>query len=283
MILRFNGKKHAFLSATLIVLGLFLPLQNIHAQESPMQSAMNSIAGTVSALLNLPGNNALSPAQKQKQELQARKDAVQKVFDLTLMEQSDLRDRLANLDNLTPAQKKMQGALTDQLTENENSFAQIRDRLDAATGVDQVKQLAADFKNWRAAVYDLKIRKMVPFIFVFQEESIIATAQQRLQRITADFTAHKASLGAQSLEATALFEKGTSAIKTAQDLHNQAKIIIMVALTDAPSPTATPAAVQKANDAIARNIAGAKTLTENSLQDINDAYDIFISLGQLLK
>lgn len=279
----FNGKKHALISATLIVLGLFSPLQKINAQESPMQSALKSIAGTVSALLNLPGNNALSPGQKKRQELQARKDAVQEIFDLTIMEQSDLHDRLAGLDNLTPTQKKMQSSLADQLTENENSFSQIRDRLDAATGVDQVKQLATDFKNWRAAVYDLKIRKMVPFIFIFQEEGIIATARQRLQRITADFTAHKASLGAQSLQATALFEKGTSAIKTAQDLHNQAKILIMVALTDTPSPAGSATAIQKANDAIARNIATAKTLTENSLQDISDAYDTFIALGQLLK
>ncbi len=282
MIRRFNKKLQAVLSAALIVTGLFLPMAGANAQES-MQSALSGIIGRISSLLTIGGNKELSAEEKQQEDLQARKDAVSRIFDLTLMEQSDLRARLAGLKNLAAAQEKTRNSLMDQLAENENSFSQIRDRLGAAASAEDVKQLAADFKNWRTLVYDLKVKKIVPFTFVFQEESVLAIAQQRLEKISKDFNGRKDSLGENKIQATALFEKASSAIKNAEDLHTQAKILIMVALTDSPAPLSSKSAAQKINDELARDITDSKTFTENSLQDTSDAYAAFIALGQLLK
>lgn len=282
MIHRFNKKSQVIISTALIVTGLFLPIHKSNAQESIL-SALKDIAWKISSIFYLGGNKELSAEEKQQRDLQARKDTVSKIFDLTLMEQNDLKTRLAELAGLNSTQEKMRDLLTDQLAENENSFSQIRARLDTAKTIEEIKQLATDFKNWRTLVYDLKVKKIVPFTFVFQEENVITTAQQRLEKISNDFNGRKESLGENKVQATALFEKASSDIKKAKDLHSQAKILIMVALTNQANLISTRTIAKSINDEITRDIADSKTFTENSLWDVSDAYSAFMALGQMLK
>ncbi len=267
---------------TVILSGMFLPVAKSNAQES-MQSALRDIVGKIGALFNLGFNNELSPEEKQQQELQTRKDTVSKILDLTRMEQADLLNRLAGLKTLTDAQGKMRNTLTSQLAGNENSFKHIQDRLTTADTTESVRQLATDFKNWRTVVYDPKAKQTVAFTFVFNGKSILATAQKRLENISKDLNDRKNTLGDNADEITELFEKATNSIKDAEELHNQAKILVMAALTSLNKPMSQLALSQKVSDMNTRNIADSKKLTEQSLQNIQTAYKIFIELGAALK
>lgn len=283
MIYRSNKKLYILISATLIVTGLFLPIFKGQAQESSMQSALRGIMGRISSLLSIGGNKELSVMEKQQQELQTRKDTVSKIYDLTLMEQTDLLTRLADLKGLNSAQEKMRISLKNQLAENENSFNQIRTRLETAKTAEEVKQLATDFKNWRTLVYDPKVRKVAAFTFVFQEKTAIEIARQRLEKISADLAKNKESLGENKSVADGLLEKASSHIRNAEDMHTQAKILIMVALTN-QADIATPKSTAKnVLDEIARNMTDSKNFTEQSFRDISEAYKVFLEIGKLLK
>lgn len=278
MIRRSDKKIRVAVSATLILMGLFLPMAKTQAQES-MQSMLMGIVGRITSLLNIGGNKELSPEQKLQQELQTRKDAVSEIYDLTLAEQNDLLARLAALDNLTATQEKMRSALKNKLTENESSFNQIRDRLRSVATIEDVKQLAADFKNWRTLVYDQKAGNVAAFTFVFQENGIITTAKQRLEKISKDLSGRKSS----PAEADTLLEKAAEDLKDAEDLHNQAKIQIMVALTDQADLTGSKIINRAVTDEIAASMTDARNFTEQSFQGISDAYRIFLEIGRIIK
>lgn len=281
MIYRSSRKAQVLISTALIVTGLFLPMAKSQAQES-MQSALRGIMGRISALLTIGGNKELTAEEKLQQELQTRKDAVGKIYDLTLMEQNDLLTRLNDLTGLSSAQDKMRESLTDQMTENENSFNQIRGRLEAAKTTEEIKQLASDFKNWRTLVYDPKVRKVAAFNFVFQEKNVIEIARQRLEKISKDLESRKDPSG-DSSPASALFEKASAHIRNAEDLHSQAKILIMVALTNQAALINSKTVPKKISDEIARDMSDSKDFTEQSFQNIRDAYKVFMDIGKILK
>lgn len=283
MIYRSNRKALVFISATLLVTGLFLPVLRSQAQESSIQSAMRGIMGRISSLLSIRDNKELSASEKQLQELQARKDTVSKIYDLTLMEQNDLTARLEGLKGLNEAQEKMRDSLTAQMTENENSFTQIRSRLEAAKTAEEVKQLANDFKNWRTQVYDPKVRKVVAFTFVFQEKNVIEIARQRLEKISNDLEDRKDSLGENREAAEELFHKASENIRNAEELHGQAKILIMVALTNQADLAGYRTAPKNILSEIARDMSDSKNFTEQSFSNIREAYKLFLEIGKLLK
>lgn len=282
MIYRSNRKAQVLISTTLIVTGLFLPMAKSQAQES-MQSALRGIMDKISSLLSIGGNKELSVEEKLQKELQTRKDAVSKIYDLTLMEQNDLLARLDDLSGLSSAQEKMRDSLIAQMTENENSFNQIRSRLEAAKTAEEIKQLASDLKNWRTLVYDPKVKKAAAFTFVFQEKNVIEIAKQRLEKISKDLEARKETSDTGDSPAAALFEKASANIRNAEELHSQAKILIMVALTNQANIANSRTTAKNILSEIARDMLDSKNFTEQSFQNIKDAYKVFLEIGKLLK
>ncbi|MDE2001399.1 MAG: hypothetical protein KGI60_02410 [Patescibacteria group bacterium] len=243
-----------------------------------LQSLLGGITQSVSSLFAARQSPELSPAQIAAQELAARKDTVSRVFDLTLAEQRNLSDQLNQLQNLSPSESAMRDRLSSLLAENQASFTQIRARLDTAATADEVKQLAEDFKNWRTAVYDSKLEKIVAFAFVYQENSVLSTAESRASKVAEDIAVRP--LGDAKDAANAAVGHARSDIQRAEDLHQQARTLLMIALNTSLSTTTLASA---ANDAtVQRNIADAKLLTQQSYGFVADAYQIFIQLSAKL-
>ncbi len=262
--------------ATLLVFGMLMPALPVHAQEFPMQSILQAIVGSVSDFLHLGQNTELSSDAIMQQELTARKETVSRIYDLTNMEQADLRARLTALTGLSQAQIKMRDSLLAELQENDTALRQINDRLTSARTIATVQQLAADFKNWRTLVYDPKAARIVAFTFVFNEGPIITTAEQRLANIASDLKLHTQ---APDQSSATLLTEATGKIAQAKDLHDQAGTLIMVALATSadfytPFATSSPATAL-----VARNTSDAKAYTARSLQDIQDAYAFFLKIG----
>src|SRR3989338_7062184 len=157
------------------LLGFFFVLPSAYAEEN-LQSTLKEVAEKVGAIEDAK-NSSL------KEELVARKEALSKIFDLTLLEDGDLKKKLNSFKNLTEPQSKLKDSLIEGMEENQNIYLEIQKRLLEADSVEKVKQLAIDFKNWRNLVYNPKIEKIVSFNLVFQGKNIIAIAQNRLDKI----------------------------------------------------------------------------------------------------
>ena len=263
----------------LFIMGLFLLTNRTYAQETSMQSTLREIAGKISSLFTFNIDRELTEKEKMEQELQTRKDAVSKIFDLTLMEQKDLLNRLSALKDLSDAQKKMRSTLTNLLQENENIFTEINSRLEGVESINDAKKLANDFKNWRTLVYNPKAEKVVAFTFVFHGENILATAKDRLERIAGDLSDYQNSLKETDEKSNELLNKAESNIREAEELSGQAQNLIMIALNNSFSQIKNTKSV---NREIARNISDSKIFTEKSMQYVRNTYNEFLELGRII-
>lgn len=273
----FNSKSNRVIISALIVAGLFLPASKSHAQES-FQSAIREIAGRIGTLLMLRKNTEISPEEKIRKEISARKEAVQKIFDLTKMEQADLLNRLSGLKDLNEQQENMRDTLTEFVKENSNGLAEIQKRLDESETLEDIKQLAGDFKNWRTLVYNPKTEKVVAFTFVFQGKNILSVADDRLERVKKDIADYQNSLKENDQKAEKILRKAETDIKEAHELNSQARNIIMIALSNSLLPVKNSKISDKE---LARDISNSKAFTEKAMQHIRSAYSEFLELGKL--
>lgn len=278
MIQIFKSHFNKLIISALIVAGLFLPAPKSYAQES-FQSSFRDFAGKISAFLTFRKTAETSPEEKAQQEIQIRKEAVQKIFDLTKLEQADLLNRLSSLKDLNDQQKKMRSALTDFVKENSNSLNEIQSRLERAGTLEEIKQLAADFKNWRTLVYNPKTEKVVAFTFVFQGKNILSVADDRLERVKNDLADYQKSLKESDDTADGIFDKAESDIREAGELNEQARNLIMIALSNSMSPAKN---MKSAEKEITRDISDSKTFTEKAMQNVRDAYSEFLKLGKII-
>ncbi len=272
--------------SALIVAGLFLPASKSYAQES-FQSAFREIAGRISSFLAFKKNSELAPEERLRHEVQARKEAIQKIFDLTKLEQADLLSRLSGLKDLNNQQNKMRAALVELVKENNNGLKEIQSRLDGAETVEDMKILAGDFKDWRTLVYNPKTEKVVTFTFVFQGKNILAVANERLENVKADLADHQNSLEEADGKAEKIFRKAEADIKEAEELNGQARNLIMIALNNSLSPAKNPhkdlpKGEKSAEKEIARDISDSKAFTEKAMQYVRSAYAEFLELGKII-
>ena len=266
------------IASALIVAGLFLPASKSYAQES-FQSTFRGIAGKISMFLTFKKSAENSPEERIDREVRTRKESVQKIFDLTKLEQADLLNRLSNLKDLNDQQEKMRATLTEFVKENNNGLNEIQSRLENAENLEDMKRLAADFKDWRALVYNPKTEKVVAFSFVFQGKNILSVAEERLANVKSDLSDYQSALKEQDEKSENTFRKAESNIKEAEELNSQARNLIMIALDNSLLQVKNTKSTDKE---IARDIADSKTFTEKAMQNIRSAYDEFLEIGKIV-
>ncbi len=270
-------KLNGLVLPALILAGLFLPESRSYAQES-FQSSLWEIAGKISAFLTFR-KPEISPEEKIDQEIRTRKESVEKIFDLTKLEQADLLNRLSNLQDLNDQQNKMRTALTEFVKENNNGLNEIESRLESANDLESIKKLASEFKDWRTLVYNPKTEKVVAFTFVFQGKNILSVAEERLANVKSDLSEYQNALREKDEKADGLLNKSDSHIKEAGELNTQARNLIMIALSNSLNPAKGTKVAEKE---IARDIADSKAFTEKAMQHIRSAYNDFLELGKII-
>lgn len=251
-------------SASLAFLGFLFILPSAYA-EINLQSVLREVAEKVGAIGEIKNNLFLNAEERGAKELLARKDALLKIFDLTLLEDEDLNKKLVGVKNLNEGEKKLRDSLIANLEENKNAYSEMKSRLEETNSITEVKQLAIDFKNWRNLVYNPKVEKIISFTLVFLEKNILETANQRLEKIKSDLEKLESAKLIKKEDTAGLLKKSIASLNRANELNNQAKLILLKNLNEAEeAPTL-------------------KSLVEESLKEIRIAYKIFIEIGNLAR
>src|SRR3989344_673799 len=266
---------------SLLSWGVFLPLARVYA-ESDLKSALKEVAGKVEEISELKKNESLSAEEKEKKELQVRKETLEKIFDLTLLEDQDLKDRLTAPQNLSDNQKKSQDVLLGQLAENENAYKEMRGRLETIETIKEVKQSAADFKNWRNTVYNPKVEKILSFTLAFQQKNTLETANNRLVKIKSDLKKLEDAKIIKKEDTSALLKKAGANLNSAGALNKEAENLAADILMKEFFPN-KPKAVLADPEEAQLNLSEVKELIEDSLNQIKTAYRIFIEIGKLVR
>ena len=272
MIFKTKGKL-TMVSACLAFLGFLFILPSAYAEEN-LQSMLKEVAEKVGAIEDVKNNLSLNEEDKKTKELQTRKDALSKIFDLTLLEDNDLKKKLAGIKNLNESEKKIKINLIANLEENGNAYSEMKSRLKEANSIAAVKQLAIDFKNWRNLVYNPKVEKIISFTLVFQQKKTLDTAQQRLEKIKLDLEKLEGAKLIKMEETANLLNKAGNGLSRANELNKQAELIFLKNINEDDL---------RQNDAQIEEAATPKTLVEESLKEIKNAYKIFIDIGNLVK
>lgn len=253
----------------LLLTGLFfISFNSAEARTINLRSAFKRAVEKINALIDFKKNE---PAPME--ETAAKKEALTKIFELTLLEQQDLQNKLESLNNLSEEQKELKNELITSLQENENAYRELKKRLEGVNALEEVKRLANDFNNWRNLVYKPKVEKITSFMLVFQQKDNFNTAEARLQNIKKELE-NLNKEKSKSLDWTDdLIAKAEVKIQKAVSLNNQAADLILQELK--------PSFLKRL---IGKNYFPAiKLLTEESAQEIKDAYQIFIELGKAVK
>lgn len=260
--MRFKTK--TTISASLAFLGFIFILPSAYA-EINLQSVLREVAEKVGAIGEIKNNLFLNAEERGAKELQARKDALLKIFDLTLLEDEDLKEKLIGVKNLNEGEKKLRGNLIASLEENGNAYSEMKNRLEETNSITEVKQLAIDFKNWRNLVYNPKVEKIISFTLVFLEKNILETANQRLEKIKSDLEKLESAKLIKKEETAELLKKSIANLNQANELNNQAELILLK------------------NNNETEEAPTIKNLVEESLKEIRIAYKIFIEIGNLAR
>ena len=275
---------------SLLVLGLFLPLEKRAYAEVTLKSLLKEIAEKVTEIADLRKDKTLSSEDRIQKEMSARREALLKIFDLTLLEDSDLKTKLTGIKNLNADQEKIRIKLLGLLTENESSYSEMKTRLDNAKSIEEVKQLAADFKNWRSAVYNSKVEKIVSFTLVFQQKKTLGLSFERLEKIKAELKKMESEDLIKKEDTEKLLQKSLSNLEQAGKFNDRAEAILLIALAKEFFPPkskimtkpVTPPEM-KLTDENNKESPTVKSLVKQSLLYTKLAYKYFIEIGKIAK
>lgn len=283
-----------FITAGIIVISLVFPTSAVFAQSSslasPIQKAFENIKDTIDNLVTAKDQNSA-------QELSFRVQTFKKVLDFVGAETRDVRVKLflvedfSNKDLIRWRNKKVT-ILTDAIKYYDAEKKLIENNEKSMT-IDDVKNIAKDFKDIRDTKYVGAIEEVKEFVLITQEKSSVDVAKSRINKILYDVK----NINSDKLKN--LSDKAAKSIKDAEDINNQAndlfwsKYINPQPETNYVSATTTDAIINTETSTESTDNTGQgseepippsiKDLVKNSLLNIKDAYQTFIEMSSLVR
>lgn len=277
--------KIRLVTASIFIVGLFLNISPANAQEL-LKNTLGEINGKIDRIDKIKGDQILGNEEKDIQETEARKDALSKILEITILENNDLKEKLESFSNLPENEQRIKEALIKSLEENLSTYQIMKERLEEIETVIQVKQLASDFKNWRALVYNQKTEKITAFISVLKQKEALETAKERLQNIKKDIEKIEAAEIFKREDSEEILKKAADGIENAEILNNKAEKMIVEILDQELFP-------KKGifNKLTFKNIfskektapATVKQYVGDSLKQLQTTYRIFLEISKLAK
>ena len=151
---------------TLVILSL--TLTPIFAQEN-LQAPSKEVSNKVDELVELKDDNTLSDQDKEIKEIRIRKEALGKITNLASLEIKNLEDKINSLNFESNTQNQRKEVFLEILDKNKKYSEELRLKTenDELT-LEEVKNLAQEYKNWREENYNRYIKKLTVFILTFQ-------------------------------------------------------------------------------------------------------------------
>jgi hypothetical protein len=270
----------------ILLAALFSPLGTVFAKEH-LSTNLKEVIEKVTEISTIAGDETLTDSEKEQKELAARKEALVKIFELTLLEDQDLKARLSKLEGLKPEYEEMRKLLLNVFTENENAYRVMNKRLNEATTIEDVKQLATDFKNWRNAVYNPKVEQILSFVLVFQQEKTLTIARERFQKIQADLDKLATAKRIKKEDVDGLLQKSLLHLSIAEELHARAQRTVITSVRQelivADKETKDLLLLPQTTGETEEKQPTTKELIAKSIEQIKLTYKDFIAIGKVVR
>jgi hypothetical protein len=227
-----------------------------------LKNAKQEARESVDKLIDVKNNEELSEEEKLRLETEASRTALLDVFKFSALETQALIDKVKDAKDLTVEYIELQGGLLEDLNEFLGAYADFQDRLAAAENLEAIKELAAEFKNWRENVYGPVVQAALDFISVFQSRNLLKMAEGRFEKISQDLRRWKFSRIIKTDLLEPLLSQAGVSLKEARALYNQAAALLLENKEDKPP---------------------VKSFLDETLLKIRDAYKRFLEMSDLVK
>jgi len=292
----------------LVIIGLTLPMMSVFAQEN-LQTPLQEVENKVDELVQLKDDSSLSETDKETKEIQVRREALDKIVNLSLAEIKNLQSKLNSLELESDSQKTAKEKFLELLENNTAYSDELKKNITKENlTLDEIKEFAQDYKDWRENNYDVYVKKITAFTLVFQEKQVLKTANTRLDKIMSDLNKLEAAKILKKTDTSNLINLAMKSLANAQLYNGNAEKILLDAIkkeildvatttpalemasstADALIQTATssPETLTKASEPEASTTPKiiseenkAQALIEKSLQEIKSAYANFIAIS----
>jgi hypothetical protein len=304
--------------AIIILITLSMGLSPIFAQENPpapqnLQVPNKEASNKVDELVQLKDDSTLSDQDKEIKEIQIRKEALDKITDLSLLEIKNLEEKINSLSFESDSQTKIKEKFLEILDTNKKYSEDLKAKTenDKLT-LDEVKNLAQEYKDWREENYNKYVKKLTVFILTFQEKDVLKTANTRLDKIITDLKKLENAKIIKKEDTSNYIDSAMKSLANAQIFNSNAQKIIIGAVekdiinmasstpeikTEAATTTlekiegsvikssaeeltaSSTAAVTASAPKITAEEDNAQTLIEKSLKEIKNAYGSFMNIS----
>lgn len=259
------------------------------ADDKPVDQVVNPVTNNVSQLIQIKDDASISGPAKDKKELEARLDIIKDVLKLSTDEIIKLQDKLKKLPKFTD--KSREKILKTEYQKSLNDFSvyyanKFKELANIKTNED-AKALAEELKNYRDTTYNLEIKKIANFTILFYAADVIKTGRARLDKISGDVSRLE-KLGYLKMGVFSdKFKKAKALLDEADKLEQEAAAIILSPIIPELIKIEDTTIQQTGDGAneikIAEEPKDPGDLTSKSLQNVKDAYDIFLQIGKDLK
>lgn len=205
-----------YLGVVLMITGL-LGAGSAFAQSEAARSAREEVLETVDRLAEIR-NAELDPAEKERREVILKRSALEKIVNLSIIETSDLKNKLEGFTGVPEELTALQDQLLIKLESYLTHFRRVNADLKNTRALLEIQSLASNFKSWRESVYNPEINEVLDFILVFQDKAFLKTAEGRLLKFTSEVK--KTKLSRESYQP--LLNEAARNLRGAREANNQA-------------------------------------------------------------
>jgi len=269
------------------------------------ENALKNVQEGVDELTNVKNENS-------RESFNSRVETFKEVLNLSLSEMENIKLRLLSLDNLTKKGLVLREEMIswfDKILKFYNSQKQDLKKLenDENATINDIKNLAQKFKEWRETDYLPKIDEIYNFILINLEKEAVQMAQNRFQKISRSLNQLKEN-NVKNLDGVfELLDKTKKIIQEGNELNQKSEDLFWQFLTpslieknSSTSPTSSgEVSSTEINflNSTSSNVSSSTTMTEEinppspsikdltkeSLNKIKEAYQIFIEISNLVR
>lgn len=178
----FLKKKHIYIAP--VVLGMMLIPQTALAAGD---EAIQPVEKSLETLVTIRDDDTLPQAEKEQKELEARKAVLKEALSLSLQETKDLITRLEELSFEEDSKEAgMRDAFIGALRSYAAYYEQQIVKVDGTRSSSEVKALAQEVRSYRETIHNPNTQRIVNFVLVFRNESLLSVARTRHSKIASD-------------------------------------------------------------------------------------------------
>lgn len=251
----FFGLKTAFF---LLLLGLFFSLSQPGLAQT--ENIKETLQHLVENLDQLSKTRNTPSKITSKEEFKTKKNAFADILQLANIENNNLKNKLIEIKNLNREYQERRNQLLKELGNQSNYYETLAANLEKETNLKKLKELAAQFRDWRRVVYHPALKNIVDFLLVFDARAALNTTERRFQNIQNDLKKVAEYNIIKTSPLPLLLEKAEELIIEAQKIQQAAELII-----------------------IKSNQSDIQQLIEEELEKIKAIYSLFLEMNVSLQ